>query len=90
MLTRTVLIPFQKLEKKHNFEEAYKFSAEISSQAKNARNDFGTILTMGKDVVNIIDDKWMSKISDILTEKEWSVRDQLNYGVYIFATAKVS
>ena len=45
---------------------------------------------MGKDVVNIIDDKWMSKISDILTEKEWSVRDQLNYGVYIFATAKVS
>lgn len=89
LLTRTILIPFTELKEKHNFEAAYKFSAELKSVAKNARKDFGVFLSMENELINASEDRWMGKVSAILGT-QWSARDQLNYGFYIYATAKVS
>ena len=89
LLTRSLLIPFQELKNGYSLAEAYKFVDEIRKLREIGRRDFGVILKCEDDLTGMSQDPWMEKISKVLEELNWSARDQLNYGIYIFATAKV-
>ena len=88
LLTRSLLILFQELKDGYSLAEAYKFVDEIRKR-EIGRRDFKVILKCEDALMGMSQDPWMEKISKVLEELNWSARDQLNYGIYIFATAKV-
>ena len=83
------MIPFQELKDGYNLAKTYKFINEINDIKECGRKDFGLLLKTENDLLNMSEDDWMERISDILEELDWSARAQLNYGIYMFATAKV-
>jgi hypothetical protein len=92
-MTRIVKIPFVEIKKSLNLKDNFEFCHKISDNKVIGRKSFGTILKMVKDLAtyeSMQEDPWMNKCSEILNEYMTDVRDQINYGIYMFVTAKVT